>query len=765
MTKRAEIQNRLNFRLTSGTRGLVFFFLFSFLQGTAQTISPYLIGNNAWYDGTSLNNLWGSMKTAGFQTIRLGGAGAEGYSAISSKYLNLVTGIRSAGAEPIVQVARYYTDQQVRDLITNLNITNGMNVKLWSIGNEPDHENRPSTVEEVSAYIKRISSVLKSVDPTIKVMGPETAGFQSANYVSRLLGGDMDISGKDANGNYYIDIYTWHRYMFVDIAGLEADVNTFLAKVSAVNSNRPVGQKISWGLTEFNTSYNNDKNTLGADQNVWSFRAGQTYAEVYALGMRKGAAVMTAWSMLEGEVERKGTDLSLFDKDYKGRSNYYHSLMLGQNMKSTYVLSTDNQSNVSIISMKDETGIAVMILNKEKTSGFDYSLRLNTNSITHSNQLNINVSASISQEVYGYIAPAATQMLVFDVAGTLIKRYIYTAIDAYARRGPVIQTGFCNNPPSIALIPKQIIPNDKGVVIINLSGISDGDKCTQGVTVTAQSSNTEIVAVNGLNYTTCSKTAILELLPKTNGTATITINVTDVVNGCTSLTTTTTFEVQSYAPVSIPGKVEAEDFIDMYGVQTQPTTDMGGGYNVGYIDASDWMDYGVRVERTSTYDVNFRLASFPTTTVGAFKLVNGTTTLATVTVNKTTGWQNWTTQTTRVNLPMGDHVLRVAVTGSGLNINWLEFVDTNTSLERIHSSVNKIEISHSSTDVVFDFSKLEAEGEMSMLHIVDFSGQMVLSRKINSSKEMVSRKELKTGLFIANVQTQNGSISEKFILN
>jgi len=745
---------------------LLISFLLPGLNVSSQTISPYLIGNNAWYDG-NVGKLWGLMSTAKFQTIRIGGANAEGYSATSTKYLTLVNGIKSAGAEPIVQIARYYTDAEVKAIITNINVTNGKKVKFWSIGNEPDHTNRPSTPEEVCAYIKRISSALKSVDPTIKVLGPETAGFQSTNYVSRMLGGDLDITGKDENGNYYIDVYTWHRYMFVDVAGMEADVNTFLSKVATPNSKRPADKQISWGITEFNTTYNNSSNTLGDDQNVWSFRAGQVFAEVYALGMRKGATVMTAWSMLEGEVEREGTDLSLFDKDLKERSNYYHSLMLGQNMKTNYLTATDNQTNVAVISMKDENSVAVMVLNKDKVNGFDYSLRLNTSSIVQSNSLNINVPAGINQEIQGYIPAAATQMLVFDASGTLTKRYVYTSLDAEARRGPVVQTLMCNTPPAINLITKQIIPDDKRVVTIGLSGISDGDKCTQGVTVTAQSANTGIVSVNQLNYTACSKTATLELLPKAIGKTTVTVTVTENNHSCTPLSTTTSFEVQTYTPSTIPGKIEAENYINMSGVQTQATTDGGGGSNVGYIDTGDWMDYGVRVDKTSVYDVSFRLASFPTSTVGAFKLMNGSSTLATVTVQKTTGWQDWITQTARVNLTAGDQILRIAITGSGLNINWMDFVDTQTAISTTTDDEKKIGISRHGDQIVFDFSKLTPNLTDSVFRIFTLSGQLLVNRTLpgDSKSYVINKSELNSGLLIANYRTRNNIFNQKFVLN
>lgn len=743
---------------------LIIFSLLAVTHSPAQTISKYLIGNNAWYDG-SVSALWGTMATAKFQTIRLGGATAESYNATSSKYLELVTGIKSSGAEPIVQIARYYTDQQIRDIVTNLNTTNGKNVKYWSIGNEPDHTNRPSTVEEVSAYIKRISTVLKSIDSTFIVLGPETAGFQSTSYVSRLLGGDLDISGKNANGHYYIDIYTWHRYMFVDADGLEADVNTFLTKVAAVNAKRPANKQIKWGITEFNTSYNNDNNTLGTDQNVWSFRAGQVYAEIYGLGMRKGAAVMNAWSMYEGQIERQGTDLSLFDKDKSARSNYYHSLMLGQNMKQNYLAPTDNQTNITVIPMKDETGIAIMILNKDKTTGFDYSLRLNTNTVSVSNRLNINVPAGIDKEIYGYVSQASTQMLVFDAAGNLTKRYIYTALDAAARRAPVVQTSFCNIPPSATLVAQQTVCVDEAEFYVNLTGISDGDKNTQGLEVIATSQNSNVVTVKSVTYNPVTKNAFILLQPKALGVTTISIKIKELTNSCSPDSVLTSFNVVTYP--TIPAKVEAEYYTDVFRIQNQSTTDIGGGLNMSNIETDDWLDYTIRVPRTTTYDVSFRLASFPSTGAGTFKLMNGSVSLATINVQKTTGWQDWRTQTVRVSLPAGDQKLRIAVTSTGFNLNWINFVDPQTALTDTKSEGNTIGIRNLGSTIVFDCNKISHTGSQSILRIFNLSGQLIKSQSINADMQSVvlNKSQLKSGVYIVNYQTNNGTLNQKFILN
>ncbi len=124
--------------------------------------------------------------------------------------------------------------------------------------------------------------------------------------------------------------------------------------------------------------------------------------------------------------------------------------------------------------------------------------------------------------------------------------------------------------------------------------------------------------------------------------------------------------------VTIPAKIQAEDWTSMSGVQTQPTSDEGGGLNVGWITQGDWMDYTINVPTSGTYTVDFRLAS--PNSGRQLQLREGSTTLATVDIPNTGGWQNWQTVSTTVNLSAGDNkTLRVlASNGDGWNFNWFE---------------------------------------------------------------------------------------------
>ncbi len=109
----------------------------------------------------------------------------------------------------------------------------------------------------------------------------------------------------------------------------------------------------------------------------------------------------------------------------------------------------------------------------------------------------------------------------------------------------------------------------------------------------------------------------------------------------------------------------------MSGVGTETTGDAGGGLNVGWQDAGDWMDYSLNVDSAATYTVNFRVAA---AFAGAkFQLRNSTgTVLATLDVPVTGGVQAFQTISASVTFPAGQNTYRIITThaGWGWNINW-----------------------------------------------------------------------------------------------
>lgn len=119
--------------------------------------------------------------------------------------------------------------------------------------------------------------------------------------------------------------------------------------------------------------------------------------------------------------------------------------------------------------------------------------------------------------------------------------------------------------------------------------------------------------------------------------------------------------------------IQAEAYTSMSGVQLETTTDTGGGQNVGWIDANDWMAHAnVNFPSSGTYRVEYRVAS-PSGASLSLDLNAGSIQLGQVTIPATGGWQNWTTVSHTVTINAGTYSVGIFAAQGGWNINWLRF--------------------------------------------------------------------------------------------
>lgn len=123
--------------------------------------------------------------------------------------------------------------------------------------------------------------------------------------------------------------------------------------------------------------------------------------------------------------------------------------------------------------------------------------------------------------------------------------------------------------------------------------------------------------------------------------------------------------------IPIPGTVEAELFTSSFGIQTESTTDTGGGSNVGYVDPGDWLEYSLEIGSAGSYEIEYRVAS-QTGSTGFKTLIDGIE-IDSQTVALTGGWQSWETNTATATLPAGEHTLRINAVGPSWNLNWIRF--------------------------------------------------------------------------------------------
>lgn len=107
------------------------------------------------------------------------------------------------------------------------------------------------------------------------------------------------------------------------------------------------------------------------------------------------------------------------------------------------------------------------------------------------------------------------------------------------------------------------------------------------------------------------------------------------------------------------------------GVDIQTTTDTGGGYNIGWMVAGEWLEYTTYVNDPGRYALRLRVAS-PNAGNSVQARFGGVDKTGTWTFAGTGGNQVWTTISKTVDLIPGQQVLRLHVVTSGFNLNWIE---------------------------------------------------------------------------------------------
>jgi hypothetical protein len=110
------------------------------------------------------------------------------------------------------------------------------------------------------------------------------------------------------------------------------------------------------------------------------------------------------------------------------------------------------------------------------------------------------------------------------------------------------------------------------------------------------------------------------------------------------------------------------------GVDIEGTSDAGGGFDVGYIAAGEWLIYTTSSATTRAYTVNLRIAALAAQTLHLE--VDGVNVSGPIAVPVTgTTWQSFQTvsKALTANVSAGNHLVRVVFDSGGVNLNWLSF--------------------------------------------------------------------------------------------
>ncbi len=119
------------------------------------------------------------------------------------------------------------------------------------------------------------------------------------------------------------------------------------------------------------------------------------------------------------------------------------------------------------------------------------------------------------------------------------------------------------------------------------------------------------------------------------------------------------------------------DGVDIEQCNDLPTN----GYDVGWINAGEWMKYTVNISQAGSYNIDVRYASNQTDGKFVLKL-DGNIISSIVSVPVTGGWQTWQTMTLQnIQLPAGTHNLMIQFLSGGYNLNYFMFSPNATGVK------------------------------------------------------------------------------------
>jgi endoglucanase len=237
------------------------------------------------------------------------------------------------------------------------------------------------------------------------------------------------------------------------------------------------------------------------------------------------------------------------------------------------------------------------------------------------------------------------------------------------------------------------------------------------------------------------------------------------------LTQFTDLTVKNNLPLHfpIPGKIEAEAFSKNNGLQLETTTDSGGGQNIGYTNAGDYLEYRIWVKKTATYTLDVRAACQSKAGIIDVQQRNDEGVVLNsgrINIPVTGGWQKWTTVEGSIKLQEGTGILRVNIIQPEFNLNWYRFSQiiqdtTPPGIQDFKIYPNPIE---NKQQLKIDVP--DSEGKEKRLQILSMKGELIREKQLNVSleSETVDLGYLAAGCYIVELKTIDATWRSKLLV-
>ena len=230
---------------------------------------------------------------------------------------------------------------------------------------------------------------------------------------------------------------------------------------------------------------------------------------------------------------------------------------------------------------------------------------------------------------------------------------------------------------------------------------------------------------------------------------------------------TTMFVLNKIMPrYKLPGKIESENYSLMYGIQTEACTDTGGGLDVGYTTAGDYMKYSVFVQTSGNYNLTFRMAGNGGKASLYYDDASNTALIGSLTFKATGGWQNWQDFILSVPLSAGAHDLKVSVDLEGFNLNYMNFaVNPSAIPSTIADAAFMLYPNPAHNEFTLDY---KCQSNVVRMDIINLEGIVVFSDVLSfyaNISNTYKLKNLQRGVYLVKISDGDKLIIRKLMVN
>lgn len=206
--------------------------------------------------------------------------------------------------------------------------------------------------------------------------------------------------------------------------------------------------------------------------------------------------------------------------------------------------------------------------------------------------------------------------------------------------------------------------------------------------------------------------------------------------------------------IMLPATIQAENYNKMNGILLEQTTDVNGFANVGYMDAGDWLEYGVESAEGKLYPLSLRVAG---TSTGTLQIKIDNAPYKTISIPPTGGWQTWTTLKDEIQIPAGKHSIQLYVINAGFNINWFSLIDEPILDTEENLKCLKIYPNPTNSQL-----KVETSHVIQSLNLTDVVGTRRISLPVTTNNT-IDLSHLPSGVYLLSIKTNSGSITKKLV--